>query len=374
MSEVRLTNLCKNFGAVTAVDHLDLVVADKEFVTLLGPSGCGKTTTLRMLGGFTKPDEGEISVGGRVMVSRSSGVFVPPEKRHMAMVFQNYALWPHIDVIENVMFGLRTRGVPKSKARAKAMDALSLVQLEGMAERYPHQLSGGQQQRVSLARAIASEPTVLLMDEPLSNLDAKFREAMRFEIKELHRELGVTSIYVTHDQAEAIVMSDRICVMWEGRLLQTASPVEIYRRPARTEVADFIGRVNFLPGSMIEGPDGKLRVETKCCRVAPDSVDPDLRPGQEVVVSIRPEHVRLSKARPVAADEANVFSATITKRVFLGNLQEYWVDLEGHRLRVQASVTEKFDENDPVTVRLEPDWISVIRDQAPAGPMGQASR
>ncbi len=360
MSEVRLANLCKNFGAVTAVDHLDLVVADKEFVTLLGPSGCGKTTTLRMIAGFIRPDEGEIRVDDRVIVSRASGVFVPPEKRHMAMVFQNYALWPHFTVIENVMFGLRSRGVAKSKARSKAMDALSLVRLDGMAARYPHQLSGGQQQRVSLARAIASEPAVLLMDEPLSNLDAKFREAMRFEIKELHRELGVTSIYVTHDQAEAIVMSDRICVMWEGRLLQTASPVEIYRRPNCTEVADFIGQVNFLPGSLIEGPDGKLRVESNWCCLTPDGIQPDFRPGQEVVVSIRPEHVRLSKARSAADDEANVFSARISKRVFLGNFQEYWVELDDHTLRVQASVTEEFDENDPVTVRLDPQWMTVI--------------
>lgn len=360
MSEVRLANLCKNFGAVTAVDHLDLVVADKEFVTLLGPSGCGKTTTLRMIAGFTMPDEGEIRVDDRVIVSRASGVYVAPEKRHMAMVFQNYALWPHFTVIENVMFGLRSRGVAKSKARSKAMDALSLVRLEGMAVRYPHQLSGGQQQRVSLARAIASEPTVLLMDEPLSNLDAKFREAMRFEIKELHHKLGMTSIFVTHDQAEAIVLSDRICVMWEGRLLQTATPVDIYRRPNCTEVADFIGQVNFLPGILIEGPEDRLLVETKWCRLTPDGIERDLRSGHKVIVSIRPEHVRLSKARPAADDEANVFSARISKRVFLGNFQEYWVELDGHTLRVQASVTEEFDENDPVTVRLEPDWMTVI--------------
>lgn len=361
MSEVRLANLCKNFGAVTAVDHLDLVVADKEFLTLLGPSGCGKTTTLRMIAGFTRPDEGEILVDGRVMASPASGVFVAPEKRHMAMVFQNYALWPHFTVIENVMFGLRSRGVAKSKARSKAMDALSLVRLDGMAARYPHQLSGGQQQRVSLARAIASEPTVLLMDEPLSNLDAKFRERMRLEIKELHNKMGVTTIYVTHDQTEAIAMSDRICVMWEGRILQTASPVDIYRRPNCTEVADFIGQVNFLPGTLVSGTNGQMVVDTKWCRLTPNEIGLGHSAGEEVVVSIRPEHIRLSKSESRESQNENTIAGHIQKRIFLGNFQEYWVGLDGLTVRIQSSVTEQFKEGDPVTIQLERDWMTIIK-------------
>ena len=362
MSDLRFSGVTKKFGAVTAVDNVSLEIADKEFVTLLGPSGCGKTTTLRMIAGFIQPDEGEITLDGRVLTSQSSKIFVQPEDRRMAMVFQNYALWPHMTVIENIMFGLRSRGIPKKRARAHALEALSLVRLEEMSDRYPHQLSGGQQQRISLARALACEPTVLLMDEPLSNLDAKFRESMRIEIKELHQKLGVTSIYVTHDQSEAIVMSDRICVMWEGRILQTAGPMEIYQRPVCTEVAEFIGQTNFLPGIAVEGGNQGLKIETKWgCFKLPDILS-DIRPGQKVTVSIRPEHISLSKDRALATGEDNVLTGRITSRIFLGNFQEYLVDLKDQTVRVQAAVTDEIGEGEIVSVVFNPNWIAVIEE------------
>ncbi len=362
MSKLRFSGVSKRFESVVAVDNVNLEIADKEFVTLLGPSGCGKTTTLRMIAGFIQPDEGEITVDGRVLTSQSSGIFVQPEDRHMAMVFQNYALWPHMTVIENIMFGLRTRGIPKKRARSQAMEALSLVRLENMPDRYPHQLSGGQQQRISLARALACEPSVLLMDEPLSNLDAKFRESLRYEIKELHQKLGITSVYVTHDQSEAIVMSDRICVMWEGRILQVADPMEIYHRPVCTEVAEFVGQTNFLPGIAVEGGEQGLRIETNCGFFKLPGILSDVRPGQKVTVSIRPEHISLSKDRKLKTEENNVLMGRVTRRIFLGNIQEYLVNLKDQIVRVQGAVTDDFEEGETVSIVFNPSCIAVIED------------
>src|SRR5829696_372727 len=258
MAGITIRGLSKAFGAregdVAAVADVDLDIQDNSFVTLLGPSGCGKTTTLRLIAGYIVPDRGTIEVDGRLL--SSPGSVVPPEARGMGMVFQNYAIWPHKNVYENVVFGLKLRKVPAATARKKVSDTLALVNLAGLEARYPNELSGGQQQRVALARSLVVEPDILLLDEPLSNLDAKLRERMRTELKELQRRTGITFVYVTHDQAEALALSDMVAVIHGGRLQQYGTPFEVYSRPANRIVADFMGLVNLVPGTVIEAKNG----------------------------------------------------------------------------------------------------------------------
>src|SRR6267142_776784 len=249
MAGITIRGLSKSFdardGEVAAVDGVDLDIKDNSFVTLLGPSGCGKTTTLRLIAGYIVPDKGTIEVDGRVL--SSPGAVVSPEARGMGMVFQNYAVWPHKTVFENVVFGLKLRRIPTAAAKKQVETALALVNLSGLEGRYPNELSGGQQQRVALARSLVVEPSILLLDEPLSNLDAKLRERMRTELKQLQRRTGITFIYVTHDQAEALALSDQIAVMHAGRLQQFGTPHDVYTRPANRLVADFMGHLNLLP-------------------------------------------------------------------------------------------------------------------------------
>src|SRR5215475_7522509 len=250
MAGVTIKGLSKSYGAETAaVSGLDLVIRDNSFVTLLGPSGCGKTTTLRLIAGYMQPDTGSIHIGDKLM-SSPDGV-VPPEHRGMGMVFQNYAVWPHKSVYENVVFGLKLRKVPNDKAKQKVAAALAQVNLAGLEDRLPSQLSGGQQQRVALARSLVVEPGILLLDEPLSNLDAKLRERMRTELKELQRRTGITFVYVTHDQAEALALSDQIAVIHSGEIQQFGSPDEVYTRPKNRIVADFMGLVNIVSGRVV---------------------------------------------------------------------------------------------------------------------------
>lgn len=258
MAQVRIEHIFKRFGGVTAVNDFDLVVEDGEFVSILGPSGCGKTTTLRMVAGFERATEGEIYIGEQCVSSSVKNKFVPPEKRDIGMVFQSYAVWPHMTVLDNVGYPLKIQKVAKEERIKRVKEMLALVHLDEYAERYPHQLSGGQQQRVALARALVARPGLLLLDEPLSNLDAKLRESMRFEILALQKELGITVVYVTHDQGEAMAMSDRIVVMSRGVVQQIGAPHDIYSNPANKMVADFIGLVNFLPGSITDGRVHKI--------------------------------------------------------------------------------------------------------------------
>ena len=250
MAEVRIEHVFKRFGAVTAVNDFDLVVKDGEFVSILGPSGCGKTTTLRMIAGFERATEGEIYIGDHCVSSSIKGSFAPPEKRDIGMVFQSYAVWPHMTVAENVGYPLKIQKVDKKEREERVQKMLELVHLGEYSKRYPHQLSGGQQQRVALARALVAQPGLLLLDEPLSNLDAKLRESMRFEILAIQKELGITVVYVTHDQGEAMAMSDRVVVMSAGVVQQIGAPHEIYTKPANKMVADFIGLVNFIEYSL----------------------------------------------------------------------------------------------------------------------------
>ena len=295
MAAITIRGLSKRFGAsdasFAAVADLDLDVADNSFVTLLGPSGCGKTTTLRLIAGYITPDRGSIEVGGRLLSTPDA--VVPPEARGMGMVFQNYAVWPHKTVFENVVFGLKLRKVPAAAAASKVRDTLALVNLTALEGRYPNELSGGQQQRVALARSLVVEPSILLLDEPLSNLDAKLRERMRGELKELQQRTGITFVYVTHDQAEALAASDHVAVMSGGRLQQCGTPFEVYTRPANRMVADFMGLVNLVPGTVGEVADGAGRIELGAGLAVDVAGVGGLEPGDSVEVAIRPESIRL---------------------------------------------------------------------------------
>jgi ABC-type Fe3+/spermidine/putrescine transport system ATPase subunit len=293
---LRLAGITKRYGAVTAVDGVDLEVRDGEFLTLLGPSGCGKTTTLGLIAGFFPPTAGEIWLKGRPVAG------LPPFKRDIGVVFQDYALFPHMSAGENVGFGLRMRGVDRVELERRVAEALDLVQLRGLADRRPLELSGGQRQRVALARALVIRPAVLLLDEPLSNLDLKLREEMRVEIAGLQRRLGITTVFVTHDQGEALVMSDRIAVMQAGRIVQLGRPAEIYERPASRFVAEFIGRMNFFT-------DGGA------------------------AVAIRPERARLSKEKPAGGFAR---PGTVRNVLYLGATLEYHLDLQGEKALVEA--------------------------------------
>ncbi|HVY57552.1 MAG TPA: ABC transporter ATP-binding protein [Xanthobacteraceae bacterium] len=354
MSGVILSGITKSYGGdgAAAVNDLDLAIGDNQFVTLLGPSGCGKTTTLRLIAGYMAPDAGTITVGGKLMSSKDTVVL--PEHRGMGMVFQNYAVWPHKTVYENVVFGLKLRKVPAAKARERVDDALALVNLSGLEDRLPNQLSGGQQQRVALARSLVVEPAVLLLDEPLSNLDAKLRERMRTELKQLQRRTGITFIYVTHDQAEALALSDQVAVIHGGRLQQLGTPHEVYSKPANRIVADFMGSVNLLPGDIIGLRDGRGEIAIDGGLSVTAALPPGLGAGQRVDVAVRPENVALA-----AADGAAPL-AEVTERTFLGNLNEYQVRLADQAIRVQTHPKTNFAVGDKVTLALDPEAITVF--------------
>jgi iron(III) transport system ATP-binding protein len=353
MAGVTIKGLSKRYGAETAaVSDLDLVIRDNSFVTLLGPSGCGKTTTLRLIAGYMRPDAGTIHVGDKLL-SSPDGV-VPPEHRGMGMVFQNYAVWPHKTVYENVVFGLKLRRVPHDKARQQVAAALAQVNLAGLEGRLPSQLSGGQQQRVALARSLVVEPGILLLDEPLSNLDAKLREHMRTELKELQRRTGITFVYVTHDQAEALALSDQIAVIHSGRLQQFGSPDEVYTRPRNRVVADFMGHVNFLAGKMETASLVRLGGGETISLAAPSAISP----GTSVEIAVRPEDVILATSADTTTD---TIMARITRRTFLGNLNEYFVTLpSGAAIRAQTPPKQRFDIGATVALVLDASGISVF--------------
>ena len=316
---MRLAGITKRFGEFVAVDDLNLDIYEGEFFSLLGPSGCGKTTTLRMIAGFEKPTEGEISVAGQEVQG------VPPYRRPVNTVFQSYAIFPHLNVFDNVAFGLRRAKVPKDEVASRVADACEMVQLVGFEKRRPGMLSGGQQQRVALARALVNRPKVLLLDEPLGALDLKLRKEMQLELKSLQEEVGITFVYVTHDQEEALTMSDRIAVMDEGRVQQLAGPTTLYEKPANRFVAGFIGQTNVFSGT-VEAANGDrttlrtregLRVEA----VAREQGSP--REGEEAHAAVRPEKVRFG------ASGDNVSAAEVKQVVYLGASTQYIVELEG---------------------------------------------
>jgi ABC-type Fe3+/spermidine/putrescine transport system ATPase subunit len=335
MAFIEIRDLFKRYRKVVAINHIELAVNEGEMLTLLGPSGCGKTTTLRCIAGLEVPEEGDIVIDGQPMLSKG---FVPPSQRGIGMVFQNYAVWPHMRVLNNVSYGMKLQKISKAEIRERSLKVLDMVGLKGLEERYPSQLSGGQQQRVALARALVRNPKVLLLDEPLSNLDAKLREKMRFEIKSLVRRMGITAVYVTHDQAEAMVISDRIVVMEAGNVVQVGTAEEIYDRPANRFVADFIGTTNFIGGEILQvlPEDGMARIRTAVnddilCRVS----DPEaVAPGQEVQLSIRPEDIEVFESDPGPKD--NLVYGSIEHRAYLGNFLYFFVNVGEATIRVQA--------------------------------------
>ncbi len=326
LSLVELTKTFSNTASeVTAVDHINLDIHPGEFITLLGPSGCGKTTTLRMIAGF------EDATSGQVMLDGENMVVVPPNKRPMSMVFQSYALFPHLSVRENVAYGLHLRKKSATEIKEEVDIALAAMNLTAMADRAPSQLSGGQQQRVALARAMVVRPKVLLFDEPLSNLDAKLRVKMRVEIRRMQKRLGISSVYVTHDQSEAMAMSDRIVVMNAGRIEQVDTPEEIYLHPASVFVADFVGRANFVPAKAIEvGEDGKVQIEALGQQLnvhASESAKEAVRSGDELVVLVRPESMRISATDEKPATLTGSLGQVVTS-IFYGETVEYEIETE----------------------------------------------
>jgi spermidine/putrescine transport system ATP-binding protein len=316
--EVELQDVTKRFGEFVAVDEVSLEIADGEFFSLLGPSGCGKTTCLRMIAGFELPSRGEIKINGQPMGA------TPPYKRPVNTVFQNYALFPHMTVYENVAFGLQMKKVARSEIKPRVLEALEMVRLPQLADRKPRQLSGGQQQRIALARALVNRPQVLLLDEPLSALDLKLRKAMQFELKELQRQVGITFIFVTHDQEEAITMSDRIAVMNEGLIQQVGEPIEIYERPSNRFVADFIGETNFMEGEVAEvNPRGTLLALGGGLKVLGRGSD-RVEVGQSATLAIRPEKITVQAANGSTASPTNV-PAVVEEAVYIGTDTRYTV-------------------------------------------------
>jgi iron(III) transport system ATP-binding protein len=313
--EISIRGVVKRFGAVTAVDRADLFVRDGELFTLLGPSGCGKTSLLRLLAGFYQPDEGEIRFGERVV----SGL--PPYERNIGMVFQNYALWPHMTVAGNVAYGLKLRKLGGAEIATRLAEGLRKVNLTGYESRYPGQLSGGQQQRVALARALVLNPDILLLDEPLSNLDAKIRVQVRAEIRKLQQELGITTIYVTHDQEEALSLSDRVAVMKDGRVLQVGRPKELYERPRTRFVADFVGTNNLVPGRVSGRAGAELMVDTAVGTLRAVS---DVSVGERCVLAIRPENVAVDAGAGSSA--GNVVRGRVSFVSYLGSALRYDVE------------------------------------------------
>ena len=339
-----------NVGEVTAVQDVNLEIHKGELVTLLGPSGCGKTTTLRMIAGFEFPTSGSIILDGQEINS------LPPHKRDMSMVFQSYALFPHLTVFENVAYGLNVQRLDRKTIGERVGRVLDLVHLQGYGDRAPGQLSGGQQQRVALARALVMEPKVLLMDEPLSNLDAKLREEMRTEIRRIQRELNITSVYVTHDQIEAMTLSDRIVVMNEGLIEQIGSPVEIYRYPNSRFVANFIGRANFVNGVVLAQKNSKLTVQSLGEQITLSNIKRDFGEGEPVILIVRPEMIQIKK-------KGGIYQGVVRQAVYLGDMIEYAVEVGGVSIlgtETDPHVTELFPEGENVTLNFAEDCIQVL--------------
>ncbi len=345
MASVELRGLTKHYGPNAVVDNVSLMIEHGSLVCLLGPSGCGKTTTLRLIAGFVEPTGGEIHVGERVVSTPSQSL--PPERRNMSMIFQSYALWPHMTVTENIVYGLKLRKIDSDTIQKKLNAILSTTRLAPLADRYPGELSGGQQQRVALARALIVEPETLLLDEPLSNLDANLREEMRFEIRRLHDEYRYTTVYVTHDQSEAMTTSDVIAVMNAGRIEQAGSPEEIYERPRSEFVARFIGMSNVVKGKAL-GSD-TVSFSGTPLRVTGGP----LKVGADVAVSIRQQNIRLLAREPDAKD--NMVAARVVRQVFLGSNRDYMVEAaDGTQLRVVTSAGESVPPGDTVWLHLPP--------------------
>jgi len=346
VASVELRGLTKRYGDVAVVDGISLTIAHGHLVCLLGPSGCGKTTTLRLIAGFVEPSAGEIRVGDRLISSPAQTL--PPERRNMSMIFQSYALWPHMTVAENIVYGLKLRKLDKETIGKKLDAILATTRLAPLAGRYPGELSGGQQQRVALARALIVEPETLLLDEPLSNLDANLREEMRFEVRRLHDAYRYTTVYVTHDQSEALTTADLIAVMNAGKIEQAGSPEDIYDRPRSEFVARFIGSSNVIKGKALDAVHVEFAGAPLRC------VGEPMTAGRPSPVSIRPHDIGLSTGKPPQPE--NVVAATVVRQVFLGDRRDYMVEAkDGTQLRVVTEAVENIPQGSAVWLYLPPE-------------------
>ena len=360
MSMLSVRDLTKTFGQVVAVNHIGFAIEEGEILTLLGPSGCGKTTTLRLVAGLEQPDSGDISMADRVLTSREAGTWVPPEKRAMGMVFQSYAVWPHMTVFENVAYPLKAQGFPKESIGGKVQAVLDMVGLGGLDQRSASLLSGGQQQRVAVARALVFEPKLLLLDEPLSNLDAKLREQMRFEFRNLQQRIGITCIYVTHDQAEAMVLSDRIAVMDSGNIEQLGNPRDIFEKPATASVADFIGQMNYIECRVSELREAGCILEVDGApgtAVACRSVE-GLSPKDAVVMRIRPHRVTVRRSRP---SSGAALECTVDTVAYLGDHMEYELSVGKQHIIAAGDPSLELRRGDTAFAELDPEAMVLLR-------------
>ncbi len=361
MDIVKVRGISKSFGKLVAVDNVDFDVKEGEILTLLGPSGCGKTTTLRIIAGLEKPDNGEVHLGDKLLCSGEKRVFIPPNKRDMGMVFQSYAVWPHMTVFENVAFPLKLRRVPKAIIKEKVRQILELADLRDLEGRGATLLSGGQQQRVALARALIFSPKILLLDEPLSNLDAKLRAQMRLELKALQQRIGVTTIFVTHDQLEAMVISDRLAVMNQGKIEQMGSPLEIYEKPRAKFVVDFIGLVNYISGKVVE-------VTPERCLVQPTRVEGEplhcvatdnVSQGEEVILSVRPEGITVYSSHP--GQRLNLLPSKVKVISNLGDRIHYVLGIGEESLDVFTPPSQRFSQGETLFIELNPQALFTWR-------------
>jgi iron(III) transport system ATP-binding protein len=351
MVDLVVEKLVKRYGPLVAIDNVSFTVKSGEFLTLLGPSGCGKTTTLGALAGLDRPTEGIIKFGNDTIFDSKRQVYKPAEARNCGLVFQSYALWPHMTVEQNLAFPLKLRKVDRKERARRIHEVLTLVEMEAYAKRYPNQLSGGQQQRVALARTLVYQPSILLLDEPLSNLDAKLRDKARLWLSDLQAQVKLTTIYVTHDQSEALALSDRIAVMNKGRIVQLGTPHEIYSKPATPFVADFIGTSSFFPGRVqsTPGPDGSIVVVLPSGKMLSAQAAKTLSVGTEAVVAVRPEQLVLSPKHEVPSSEpGSLLKARVISRSYLGARYQYLIDIEGVIAKTEAA--EEFSEGTEVAV------------------------
>ncbi len=357
MPEIQVASLVKEFGEQRALDDVSFSVADGELFTLLGPSGCGKSTTLMSIAGFQQPEEGTIAVGEETFFDAGRKLSVAAEQRNLGIVFQSYAVWPHMTVFQNLAFPLKVRKLRKREIRARVLEVLELVEMTPYENRYPHQLSGGQQQRVALARALVYSPSVLLLDEPFSNLDAKLRERARAWVKELQRTLGLTTIFVTHDQDEALSMSDRVAVMSAGRVQQVGTPEEVYRRPGNRFVAGFVGRVNLIDGVVAEASGGRVVLEVAGSGQRLSLAADGAAVSDSVTVAVRPEAITIVPAGDGSPNGANTWEASVRSVAFLGDHYEYEVDSGPLALTV-VSNTQVPGER--LQLHIPPDGCSLV--------------